>query len=77
MRFLLLMMFLLGAVVVWAADPKIPEKPSDETKTEDAVQNKEIEQTGVQDKKSPTWPRPYQPSEEISADSIIPFPTDI
>ena len=23
------------------------------------------------------WPRPYKPSEEISADSAVPFPTDI
>ena len=77
MRYLLLSVFLLGAVVVWAADPKVPGKPSTETKTEDAVSTEQGEQTGGQDEKSPTWPRPYRPSEEISADSIVPFPTDI
>jgi hypothetical protein len=28
-------------------------------------------------KKSPEWPRPYKSTEEISVDSIVPFPTDI
>lgn len=28
-------------------------------------------------RKQPEWPRPYQPSEEISADSVVPFPADI
>ena len=23
------------------------------------------------------WPRPYKPTEEVSADSMVPFPTDI
>ena len=77
MRSLLLSVFILGAVVVWAADPKIPIKPPAETKTEDAVSAEQGERTGGLDEKSPTWPRPYRPSEEISADSIVPFPTDI
>ena len=29
------------------------------------------------EKKAPEWPRPYKPSEKISVDSIVPFPTDI
>ncbi len=28
-------------------------------------------------KNTATWPRPYKPSEEISADTAVPFPTDI
>jgi hypothetical protein len=28
-------------------------------------------------KKTPEWPRPYKPTEEISVDSTVPFPTDI
>lgn len=28
-------------------------------------------------KESLPWPRPYVPSEEISADSTVPFPADI
>lgn len=31
----------------------------------------------TRDKKSPTWPRPHQSREEISADTVVPFPTDI
>ena len=31
----------------------------------------------VTEQKPVLWPRPYQPSEEISADSAVPFPTDI
>ena len=30
-------------------------------------------------KKTPqaSWPRPYSPTEEVRADSVVPFPTDI
>ncbi len=28
-------------------------------------------------KEQPNWPRPYAPSEKISADSSVPFPADI
>jgi hypothetical protein len=31
----------------------------------------------MKEKKSPEWPRPYKSTEEISVDSIVPFPTDI
>ena len=31
----------------------------------------------TKEKKSPKWPRPYKSTEEISVDSIVPFPTDI
>ena len=35
------------------------------------------EQKVAKEKKSPEWPRPYKSTEEISVDSIVPFPTDI
>ena len=38
---------------------------------------KDTEKKVTKEKKSPTWPRPYKSTEEISVDSIVPFPTDI
>ena len=77
MRVLILLVCLLWTMNVRAADPKIPEKPPAETGVEDAAQQGKAEQIGDREKKKPAWPRPYRPSEEISADSIVPFPTDI
>jgi len=37
----------------------------------------DAEKKGTKEKKSLTWPRPYKSTEEISVDSIVPFPTDI
>ena len=31
----------------------------------------------TKEKKTLAWPRPYKSTEEISVDSIVPFPTDI
>ena len=38
---------------------------------------KDAEKKVPKEKKSPEWPRPYKSTEEISVDSIVPFPTDI
>ena len=38
---------------------------------------KDVEKKVTKEKKSPEWPRPYKSTEEISVDSIVPFPTDI
>jgi len=38
---------------------------------------KDTEKKVTKEKKSPEWPRPYKSTEEISVDSIVPFPTDI
>ena len=38
---------------------------------------KDTEKKVTNEKKSPEWPRPYKSTEEISVDSIVPFPTDI
>ena len=37
----------------------------------------DTEKKVTKEKKSPAWPRPYKSTEEISVDSIVPFPTDI
>ena len=38
---------------------------------------KDAKKKVTKEKKSPAWPRPYKSTEEISVDSIVPFPTDI
>ena len=38
---------------------------------------KDTEKKITKEQKSPEWPRPYKSTEEISVDSIVPFPTDI
>ena len=38
---------------------------------------KDAEKKVTKEQKSPEWPRPYKSTEEISVDSIVPFPTDI
>ena len=38
---------------------------------------KDTDKKATKAKKSPAWPRPYKSTEEISVDSIVPFPTDI
>jgi hypothetical protein len=38
---------------------------------------KDAEKKVTKEEKSPEWPRPYKSTEEISVDSIVPFPTDI
>lgn len=44
---------------------------------DDAPRPAEPQQPGASETEKPQWPRPYRPSEEISADSIVPFPADI
>jgi hypothetical protein len=38
---------------------------------------KKEQSTEQQEKKSTVWPQPFQPSEEVGADSQVSFPTDI
>ena len=49
--------------------------------TQKSVETGEVKQDAdkkiAKAKKSPEWPRPYKSTEEISVDSIVPFPTDI
>ena len=46
-------------------------------KAPDPVTKKPPAKTVQTDQKKVPWPRPYTPTEEISADSAVPFPTDI
>ena len=49
--------------------------------TQKSVETGEVKQDAekkvTKEKQAPTWPRPYKSTEEISVDSIVPFPTDI
>ena len=62
---------LLATTVGFAAD-KEPEKSAKDTSVQ-----KSTDQESVKKKKTPTWPRPYKSTQEISVDSVVPFPTDI
>jgi hypothetical protein len=77
MRSIIVMVVLLLLVSSgsFAADPpsgkEVPKKPEAAD-----VQTGGNQKPG-KDKPQPEWPRPYKPSEEISADSVVPFPADI
>ncbi len=69
--FIIIMTLLLTASIGFSAD-----KDSKQDSKDAAVQ-KSTSQKSVTRKKTPTWPRPYKSTEEISVDSTVPFPTDI
>ena len=62
---------LLATTIGFAADQE-PEKNAKDTRVQ-----KSAEPETVKKQKTPTWPRPYKLTEEISVDSVVPFPTDI
>lgn len=73
--------FIISAALVFAtvggfaADKaKVKEPPGTPVNTETV---KSPDKQPGQERKVVEWPRPYKPSEEISADSTVPFPTDI
>lgn len=68
--FIITVVLLLAATVGFTADKDAEQKP-----TEADTQKSASQETAKE--KTPTWPRPYKPTEEISVDSIVPFPTDI
>ena len=56
------------------------EKPAakDSGKSPVAAESKKSPEKKVVDEKNTAqWPRPYKSTEEVSADSVVPFPTDI
>ncbi len=73
------------ALAVWMltgipvlAEEKAADKTERDTAETTTVQPKETtSQDDARKNTGPGWPRPYKPTEEISADSIVPFPTDI
>lgn len=73
---LLTMLLLLLVVGNGTAADKQPDK--DSTKKPGTSETKKSSgQEAVDKKEAVQWPRPYKPTEEVSADSMVPFPTDI
>jgi hypothetical protein len=69
--FIIIIVLLLTTGIGFSAD-KNSKKDS-----KDSAVLKGTAQESVKKKKTPTWPRPYKSTEEISVDITVPFPTDI
>jgi len=71
---LITILLLLLAVTGMGAEQPTAHSPGQSP----APVTKEAPAKAVQtEQKKLPWPRPYKPTEEISADSAVPFPTDI
>ena len=76
MRTIILTLFLLLIVGNGVAAEKQPDKTS--VKSPDTTGGQRSSDKKTAEKKEPVqWPRPYKSTEEVSADSMVPFPTDI
>ena len=69
------MLLLLIAGSGMAAD-KPTEKDSVKSPVTTGTQKSSGQKT-AEKKATVQWPRPYKSTEEVSADSMVPFPTDI
>lgn len=69
--FLILFLLLAGPVRGAEQTTPTPAKPSPPPPKQTPAKTVQTEQKPL------PWPRPYKPTEEISADSAVPFPTDI
>lgn len=72
---IVLAVLLLLVSSVFAADKSTGKEPPKRPEAADV--KKDAGKELVKDRKTPDWPRPYKPTEEISADSVVPFPADI
>jgi len=69
------MLLLLVAGSGMATD-KQTEKDSVKSPATSGIKQSSGQKT-AEKKATVQWPRPYKPTEEVSADSVVPFPTDI
>jgi hypothetical protein len=70
---LLLLLVVGGGMAADKPAEQVPDKqPEAAGKQQDPAARKTAEK-----KATVQWPRPYKPTEEVSADSMVPFPTDI
>ena len=76
MRAIMITIFLLMAIGSGMAAEKQPAKDASK-KPEAAAGEKHSGQKTADKKSTVQWPRPYKSTEEVSADSMVPFPTDI
>ena len=76
MRTIILTTLLVLIVGNGMAADKQSEK--DSTRSPGTTETKKSSRQKTVDKKDTVqWPRPYKSTEEVSADSMVPFPTDI
>jgi hypothetical protein len=75
--FAFLMVLLFISATGFADDRKPEKKPRTLSESGEVKQQERKEPNDVRSKKRLTWPRPYKPTEEIRADTIVPFPADI
>ena len=73
----LLVVFLLLIASPVFAEKKEAEKPRSDTAVSEQNKPSRPEKKDTKKKSQATWPREYSPTEEVRADSIVPFPTDI
>lgn len=66
-------------LLVFGSGMAAEKKPAkDAAKKPEAVAGEKKSGQKTADKQSTVqWPRPYKSTEEVSADSMVPFPTDI
>lgn len=69
----LVLLLLLGVSVLAEEREGQPSAQSESSKNK-SIQS---EEKATQKKQQPAWPRPYSPTEEVRADSVVPFPVDI
>ena len=77
MKTIIMTLFLLLVVGNGVAADKQPDKDSSAKSPGTNEAQKGSGQKTVEKKGTVQWPRPYKSTEEVSADSMVPFPTDI
>ena len=77
MRTVFTLMLLLMVTSAFAAEQDKSKEPATATVSGEIKLSEPPEKKSADRKQEPVWPRPHQPSEEISADSIVAFPVDI
>lgn len=76
MKTIIMTIFLLLVTASGMAADKQPDKGSAKNPVATGTEKNSGQKT-AEKKEAVQWPRPYKPSEEVSADSMVPFPTDI
>jgi hypothetical protein len=75
-RVVLFIMLLFAASAQAATDPGVDTGPVPQKDAARPAPETE-QKTETQPKKDQPWPRPFVPSEQIGADSVVSFPADI
>lgn len=68
-----LVLYASGVFAVGQEGASEPKKDLEQQEVKKETQQQEV----TKESKLPEWPRPYKPTEEINADSVVPFPADI